>query len=128
MGMFDWLGRSGAKAPKPQVVSVTDAQARAHAGSLTIVDVRMPEEWAVTGLPEGAKGVTLGTTEFTDALAEISAAHPSQTLAMICKSGMRSEKAAKLAQAHGLDGVEVIAGGMEAWAKAQLPTTSFEIA
>ncbi|MEO1167882.1 MAG: rhodanese-like domain-containing protein [Pseudomonadota bacterium] len=128
MGMFDWLTRSGAKAPKPQLVSVIDAQARAHAGSLTIVDVRMPEEWAATGLPEGAKGVALGAPEFADALAELSDAHPSKTLAMFCKSGMRSEKAAKIAKAHGLDRVEIVAGGMEAWTKAQLPTTPFESA
>ncbi len=64
MGILDWLGRSGAKAPKPKVVSVADAHSRAQAGDLTIIDVRMPEEWAATGMPKGAEGLTLGSSEF----------------------------------------------------------------
>ena len=41
------------------VLSPDTAAARAGAGKLTIVDVRLPDEWAATGLPAGALGVSL---------------------------------------------------------------------
>ena len=82
---------------------------------IQLVDCREPYEWQA-GRIENAVHIPLnavmaGATDGLD---------PAKPVAVICRSGNRSELAATMLQARGFDAYNV-EGGMEAWAAAGLP-------
>jgi rhodanese-related sulfurtransferase len=84
---------------------------------LQIVDVRTLAEWR-TGHVPGARHIPLA--ELPGHLGELADTQP---IAFICQSGARSKRATKLAREAGLDVIN-IDGGMLAWKRAGLPTSS----
>jgi rhodanese-related sulfurtransferase len=107
----------------------------AAAGELTIVDVRLPMEWAKTGLPENARGVSLQDPEtfkvragfVADLLAAVGADKTAE-IALICASGSRSSFAQQLLKTEGFTNVHDISEGMlggptgPGWLARELPT------
>ncbi len=100
---------------KQPAIDVADAQARAAAGELLLVDVREPDERA-DGHPPGSLHIPLG--ELKGRLAELPADRP---LAFVCRSGRRSAMAAAAARKAGLRAANVD-GGMIAWERHGLDT------
>lgn len=96
----------------------TDAQQRAAAGRLTIVDIRRPEEMAATGVPAGALAVplqdaTLALREgFVQELLAVLGGDYDRPLAVICASGVRSAFAQQLLARAGFAAVHDIGEGM----------------
>ena len=87
-------------------------------GRMLLVDVREPNETAIERIP-GAVLLPLSTfdpTELPDP--------GGRALVFSCASGMRSIKAAEIAQAAGLPHNAHLAGGIKAWKAAGLPTES----
>lgn len=83
-----------------------------------VVDIRQPEEWAATGVIEGAKLLTYDGAERFLAQLDL---QPGQRLVLVCQSGRRSGNAA--AELSGLIDNPVISqdGGMSAWVAAGNP-------
>lgn len=83
-----------------------------------VVDIRQPEEWAATGVIEGAKLVTYADAQSFLAQVEL---QPGQPLVLVCQSGGRSGNAA--AELAGMIANPVISqdGGMSAWVNAGHP-------
>jgi rhodanese-related sulfurtransferase len=96
--------------------SLSPREASTHP-DLQIVDVRTLQEWRTGHVPE-AKHIPLD--ELTGHLGELEVSRP---VAFICQSGARSKRAAKIASQAGLDAINVD-GGMLAWQRAGLPTSS----
>ncbi|PTL59711.1 rhodanese-like domain-containing protein [Paraconexibacter algicola] len=112
MGFLDrLLGRSAALTP-------VAAHERAAAGELLLVDVREPGEFR-SGHAPGARNVPLAGVGA--ACAQLAA--DGRDVAFVCKSGMRSGAAVSAARQHGLHAANV-RGGMLAWQRAGLPTTT----
>ena len=118
-----------------EVLSAKEARARAEAGGLTIVDVRLPVEWAETGLPEGGKGVSLqdpATLQvrpgFADDVLRAVGGDRDRPIALICARGNRSELATALLARAGFTEVHDIGEGMiggergPGWLAQDLPT------
>jgi rhodanese-related sulfurtransferase len=118
-----------------EVLSPTEAKTRAAAGDLTIVDIRMPFEWAETGLPEGALGVSLQDSEtfelrpeFVEDLLRALDDDTGRPLALICARGNRSAFAVELLAEAGFTNVHDISEGMvggpngPGWLERDLPT------
>ncbi len=87
-----------------QVIAADQAMQLATSGEIVVVDVRSPQEWQQTGVPAGARLVTIhqpdGLFGFVDALGEILGEDRSQPIALICARGNRSSVASSaLAQA-----------------------------
>lgn len=86
-----------------------------------LVDVRTPEEWAQVGLPElGALGrkvvaLTWGADSEAEFLHGLEEAVPDKAtpIFFICRSGMRSQKAAALAAQAGYRTLTNVADGFE---------------
>jgi len=99
-------------APKPvHTLTPAEANTRAQAGALTIVDVRPPEERALAALP-------LAVRVFDDEGEAALRALPKDTaLAFLCHRGGRSQQAAERFAALGFTQVYNIEGGIEAWAQ-----------
>ena len=117
------------------LIEAPQAFAESQAGKLTIIDVRRPSEWQETGLPEGAKGVSLhnflglvrGDFE-ADVLAAVGGDR-NRPIALICAGGVRSAKAARLLREDGFSQILDIGEGMlgngrlPGWYARNLPRT-----
>ncbi|MCX5616263.1 rhodanese-like domain-containing protein [Bombella sp. TMW 2.2559] len=88
-------------------------------GQAILVDVRTPEEWAQVGMPElgsiGKKVVALtwgagSEAEFIHGL-EQAVPNKATPLFFICRSGMRSQKAAELAAQAGYETLTNVVDG-----------------
>ena len=109
------------------VMSADKAFAAAEAGELVLIDIRTPEEWAATGLPEPSVGINLRNASFVDEIRAIMAKHEGVPVAMICASGARSTFATTELGKHGFDSLINIPEGMAGsdagpgWLKRGLP-------
>ncbi len=86
-----------------------------------IVDVREPDEWAETGVPEGAVLVPLGDLE-SQAASELKADQP---VYVICRSGNRSQTGSDILVGLGFTQVYNVDGGITAWMDAGLPVETY---
>lgn len=87
-----------------------------------LLDVREPEEWAETGVPEGAVLIPLGDVE-ARADAELAAGQP---VYVICRSGNRSRTASESLVGLGFTEVYNVDGGVTAWLDAGLPAEAYQ--
>ncbi|WP_136520120.1 ThiF family adenylyltransferase [Cellulomonas telluris] len=102
-------------APDLTPADLRDLLAARDAGTadVDVVDVREPGETAAGTLP-GARLVPLGAWADGSALAGLD---PDRTLVLVCRSGMRSARAAAVARAAGVRDVRNLDGGLVAWAR-----------
>ena len=91
-------------------MSFNEAPASDHASlvaaGVQLVDVREPEETAAASVP-GAMFIPLG--QLPERVGEL---HPSPPVALLCRSGGRSAKAAEFLVAQGFTDVTNLVGGM----------------
>jgi rhodanese-related sulfurtransferase len=97
--------------------SITPAAAAAGVadGALVLVDVREAHEWA-GGSAAGAERIPLG--DVPQRLEHLR--RSGRPVAFLCRSGMRSARATRLARDAGIDARNV-SGGMIAYTRAGLP-------
>ena len=102
-------------------------------GGATLVDVREPGEWAQTGMPANAKGVPISSADFVAKVLAANGGDRSKPVAVICKSGGRSVKAAEQLTAAGFTSVTNVGDGMigrdgvgKGWLAASLPTVPYK--
>jgi rhodanese-related sulfurtransferase len=91
---------------------------RERLAGIQLVDCREPYEWEA-GRVDGAVHIPLNAI-MSGAGGDLD---PSRPVAVICRSGNRSELAAMMLQARGFDAHNV-EGGMEAWEAAGFPVTT----
>lgn len=118
------------------VLSAPEAQALQQAEKLIIVDVRTPKEWRETGIPAGAKAVTLGNPDGPDAFADevlkAAGGNKAAPLGVICRSGNRSTKAIEVLEQRGFTNLhnvkEGVGGGDNGpgWQARQLPMVEWK--
>jgi rhodanese-related sulfurtransferase len=85
-----------------------------------MIDVREPQEWQVQHL-EGVIKISLGAITAPETLAEL-APYKDKEIAVICRSGGRSGRAAEYLTSQGFTNVRNMTGGMLAW-KAYIDST-----
>ena len=98
------------------VIDSPKALAGVTAGQMTLIDVRSPEEWRETGLPQGAKPVTIhgpdGMAGFVAATTKAMLGKKDQPVALICARGWRSYRAANALRDAGFTNVINVREGM----------------
>ena len=87
-----------------------------------LIDVREPEEWAETGVPQGAVLIPLGDLE-SRAASALAADSP---VYVICRSGNRSQTGSDILVGLGFAEVYNIDGGITAWLAAGLPVDTYQ--
>ena len=122
---------SGAEAV--DALSAPEALAQARAGTIVLIDVRSPREWRQTGIPAGAKTVTIhhprGARGFLRDILEAAGGDRSRPIALICARGVRSSRAKRFLEANGFTNVRDVPEGMmgrgnrPGWLARKLPTT-----
>ncbi len=109
------------------VIKAPDAYVAAKAGNIILVDIRTPQEWAQTGIAEGAIALDMRDKSFVDSLVKLRSAYPNTPIALICRTGNRSgyvfEALNKQGFANLMDVSEGMAGGSngKGWIPRGLP-------
>lgn len=100
-----------ARAETASVLTPAEALGAAARGEILLVDVRRPDEWAATGIPQHGVGIDMRRSDFLGAVqaARGTAALP---VAVICARGVRSSRVAKMFEAAGIGPIIDIPEGM----------------
>ena len=110
---------------------VQEAHRQAVAGDITLVDIRRPDEWKLTGIGEGAHPLDMRRDDFADALAAL-VPDRSALIALICARGVRSARMANRMTKAGFSNIIDVPEGMlgsaagPGWLAADLPTFPYE--
>jgi rhodanese-related sulfurtransferase len=95
-----------------------------------LIDVREPAEWADNGVPQGAATISISRKDFVAAVLAKVGGDKSAPVAVICKSGARSTRAAEQLAAAGFTNVTNVGDGMmgrdaigKGWLAAKLPVS-----
>ena len=123
MSLFSWLFGGGAKSAVTLIDPAT-AHERLRKKDIILVDVRTEDEWR-SGIAKGAHTVTLGSPRMVDTIYGLLKEDASKPVAVICRSGMRSGRAAKQLADAGFTHVHNVRGGMMAWTAANLPVQAY---
>ncbi len=108
-------------------LSVQDAHAKANSGEVFLIDIRRPDEWAATGVGEGAHPLDMRRKDFLVELAKITGGATDAPVALICARGVRSRRlSAALAEAGFTQIIDVPEGMLGSgagpgWLKSGLP-------
>lgn len=98
------------------VIDSAKALAGVKAGEMTLIDVRSPDEWRETGVPQGAKTVTIhnsdGMVGFVAAAFRSVKGKKDQPIALICARGWRSLRAANALHDAGFTNILNVREGM----------------
>ena len=106
-------------APEVPEITATELNARLDAGDVPVlVDVREYYEADIADLPDHDQ-VRIPTAEFMSRLDELD---PQSELVLYCRSGRRSEWAARILLSHGYQRVLNLKGGVLAWRREVDPT------
>jgi rhodanese-related sulfurtransferase len=91
-------------------ISVHDLKARRDRGDdLVLLDVREPDELAMASLP-GALHVPMG-----EVLARLAELPKHRDIVVMCHTGRRSERVARILRANGFPQAANLGGGIDAW-------------
>lgn len=93
-------------------LTADEARRAALAGEITLVDIRTPEEWAKTGVPDVAHALDMKSDGFVRDLLELYNRHPDRGLAVICASGGRSGYVASALAQRGMHRIVNVPEGM----------------
>lgn len=96
----------------PSTISVRQAHAATRVGRIILVDIRRPEEWADTGVAEGAIRLDMTSSAFEARLAGLKAENPGKPIALICRTASRTRTVQEQLSARGWQGLVNVSGGM----------------
>ena len=87
------------------VLTADAARKAALNGEVVLVDIRTPDEWAETGVPDVAHQIDLRDNQFVAKLKALMVANPGKPIAAICATGGRSTY---LTEALAKSGVQIL--------------------
>ncbi|CAN5310525.1 hypothetical protein BH10PSE8_BH10PSE8_21710 [soil metagenome] len=111
-----------------QALSAQEAHDAARAGTILLLDIRTPEEWRDTGLPQGAIALDAETPGFEVRLAGLRLDHPGKRIALIDRSGALSASTRTKLAGRGWREIVAVRGGMlgpAGWLADKLPVTPY---
>ncbi len=118
--------------PHASVRLLSSAAFAKATGGATLIDVREPAEWSDTGMPGDARGVPISSPDFIKRVLAELGGDKSKPVAVICKSGSRSARAADQLAAAGFTHVTNVGDGMvgrpdvgQGWVASNLPVRPY---
>ncbi len=108
-------------------MTATEAYNAAQSGAIILVDIRRPDEWESTGIAVGAIALDMREDSFVPSLVALRQANPDTPIAMICRTGNRTQFVVSALSGQGflnlIDVSEGMAGGPngKGWKNTGLP-------
>ncbi|MFK7870483.1 MAG: rhodanese-like domain-containing protein [Roseobacter sp.] len=94
-----------------ETLTPTQAHQAAERGDVVLVDIRRPDEWAATGVGEGAQAIDMRRPDFTKELLS-RAGTTDRAIALICARGVRSRRLSQALNDAGFTRIIDIPEGM----------------
>ena len=119
-----------ARAETAEIWSAEKAHRAALAREIILLDIRTPEEWAETGIGQGAWPISMHTKDFGSNIRAIISGNRGTPIALICATGGRSDYLAGILRSNGIGPVIDVGEGMMGsahgggWLKSGLPVTN----
>jgi rhodanese-related sulfurtransferase len=104
-------------------VPPTSAYQQVQSGAMILVDIRRPDEWALTGSAKGALRINMLDGDFKSRIEALRRANPGKKIGLICQAGVRSARMSQRLEDAGLTGLADITGGTQEWIEKGLPLT-----
>ena len=114
------------------IISAENAAQEAQAGTLTLIDIRTPAEWAATGVPANALTMDAYSRDFGPKLIAQLGSPPGKKVALICAVGGRSGHIIRALKAMGYQQVLDVSEGMmgsaqgSGWLAKALPVVTYQ--
>ncbi|MCU0884720.1 MAG: rhodanese-like domain-containing protein [Beijerinckiaceae bacterium] len=113
VGLLLAAGPASAQTQPPRAtMTVREAHQRTLAKEVILVDIRRPEEWADTGVAEGAIRLDMTSPVFEARLAGLRAENPGKPIALICRTANRTRHVQEVLGRRGWTGIIDVRGGM----------------
>ncbi|MEM7642413.1 MAG: rhodanese-like domain-containing protein [Pseudomonadota bacterium] len=93
-------------------MSPPDVLAAVRSGDVLLVDIRRPDEWERTGIPDGAKPLDMRRDDFLPALQALAGGDVDRPIALICARGVRSDRLSARLSATGFSRIIDVPEGM----------------
>jgi rhodanese-related sulfurtransferase len=136
LALFAALSLTACLADAGPTLTAPQASDQAHAGTLTLIDIRTPQEWRQTGVAVGAVRIDMHDPQGADGFAAAVLAQVGgdrdAPIALICRSGNRSTRMQQELEARGFTHVYNVKEGMTGsdagpgWIKRDLPVEACE--
>lgn len=100
----------------------------AQAKRIVLVDIRSPEEWADTGLPQGATPLDADGAAFEPRLAGLRLDNPGKRIVLIDRTGAQAAVMAQKLAGRGWRDLGAVRGGMlgpGGWLAEKLPVSAY---
>ena len=115
-----------------RLMTVHEAHEKAQAGTVTLIDVREPFEWAESGVAQGAERINMRNPDLGAMLMAAVNGDRDAPIALICRTGVRSQVVADAMASSGFTNVYSVGEGMHGssdgpgWLRAGLPLDTGE--
>lgn len=132
LGSGIWWWRSQPAAHDQPRLTPAQAFAKAQSGEITLVDIRTPREWRLTGVAVGAVAIDMRREDFLTALEQHLGGRRDTPVALICARGVRSARMTRALAAAGVVNVMDVPEGMlgsasgPGWIAGNLPVARWE--
>ena len=116
------------------ILSAPAAYEAMQTGDLILIDIRTPEEWAETGVAQGALALTMHSRDFGAKLTALFAAQPNANFGLICATGGRTSYVTSVLEKNGITGVVDVSEGMlgnslgAGWVARDMPVVTADVA
>jgi rhodanese-related sulfurtransferase len=90
LGLVAVLQATPFRALADEELSPPEAHRLAAAGRVLLIDVRRPDEWLETGVPEHAHAIQMGHPLFMTKIEALSSGEPAKPLVLICQAGVQT--------------------------------------
>lgn len=123
------LGQAGKLDPSISELSVEEAYDFAVEGKIVLVDIRRPDEWALTGVGEGAHSLDMRRKDFLAELEKLVNGDKTTPVAVMCARGVRSKWLSAQLKKSGFKHIVDVPEGMlgsragPGWLRTGLPVT-----
>lgn len=99
-------------AAETQIMSAPETFAAVKNQEMILVDIRSPEEWAETGVAQGAVALTMHNPDFPKQISALLNAQKDKTIGLICATGGRTEYVVSFLSKNGFPDVVDVSEGM----------------
>lgn len=107
-----FTGSAVAQAAPSSKMAADDAHEKALSGEIYLIDIRTPEEWAETGIGQGAIALDMRGEDFVNTLVSLRNDNPEKPIALICRTGNRTGYVVDYLASRGFPGLVDVAEGM----------------
>lgn len=106
------LALTNLRAEAARTMTVDEAHEAAASGQILLVDIRRPDEWAATGVPQNAVAIDLRDEDFVDRIRAAQASGDQPAVALICARGVRSARTTHRLAEAGISPIVDVPEGM----------------